>query len=277
MVTFDNTKDDISNIKILLKRPAAFNVFPLESPARIVIDVLPVDNVFNPEVVAISPSGSEEPSPQTEKTTPSALTTKDTIKDTTKGATTNENNELKESLTNDNQKTNNTVGILNTVSETESGKSKLTDTKSFINYGFIAVVLIALIYMGYKIRGVSKFARLIRKNSRMLKENPAFANMLNEMEKERTQESLNLTKEAELIVETQNTDDENNDEDFEGKEEKDSITEKVTIPRQYEKVEEMAQRGMEPALISEKSEVPVGEVNLILDLIKARRSERVRQ
>ena len=39
----------------------------------------------------------------------------------------------------------------------------------------------------------------------------------------------------------------------------------------------MAQRGMDPVLISEKSEVPVGEVNLILDLIKARRSERVRQ
>jgi hypothetical protein len=268
-VAFDNTKGDISNIKILLERPAAFNVFPLEAPARIVIDVLPVDNVFNPEVVAISPSGSEESSPQTEKTTPSALETKNT--------TTNENNEVKESFTDDNQKTDSTAGILNTRSETEFGKSRLTDTKSLINYGFIAVVLIALIYMGFKLRGVSKFARLIRKNSRILKENPAFANMLNDMEKERSQESVNLTKKAELIIETQGKSDEDSDEDFEEKEEKDSVTETITIPRQYEKVEEMAQRGMDPVLISEKSEVPVGEVNLILDLIKARRSERVRQ
>lgn len=267
-VTFDNTKGDIINIKILLERPAAFNVFPLEAPDRIVIDVLPVDNILNPEVVAISPSGSEESSPQTEKTTPSALTTK--------GTTTNENNEVKESFTDDNQKTDNTAGILSTGSETESGKSKLT-TKSFIDYGFNAVILIALIYTGFKIRGVSKFARLIRKNSRMLKENPAFANMLNEMEKERSQESVNLPKKVEQIVDTQNINNEDFEEKEEKEEEKDSVLETVTIPKQYEKVEEMAQRGMDPVSISKKSEVPVGEVNLILDLIKARRSERVRQ
>jgi hypothetical protein len=86
--------------------------------------------------------------------------------------------EVKESFADDNQKTDNSEGILSTSSETKSSKSMLTDTKSFINYGFNIVVLIALIYMGFKIRGVSKFARIIRKNSRMLKENPAFANVL---------------------------------------------------------------------------------------------------
>jgi hypothetical protein len=262
-VTFENTKNNFINVKVLLARPAAFNVFPLDAPARIVIDVIPVDNVLKPEVVAISSSGQEESSTQTEKTTRPISTNEDEI--------TNENTEVKEKPVNDNRMTDNTGGILSTIPENEPVKTKFTDTKSFINYGLDAVILIALIYMGVKVRGVSKFARLLRKHSRTLKENPVFANMLSELEKGHPQETVKNPKKAEQVINILST----NDEDSEEKKENNDVLEPITT-RQYERVQEMAQHDMDPVSISEKSNVPVGEVNLILDLIKSRRSERVR-
>jgi len=265
-VAFENTKDNTVNVKVLLIRPAAFNVFPLESPARIVIDVLPVDNILKPEVVAISPSGSEDYSQQTEKISLPVTINKKTIA--------NENTKAEELSADDNQTANNKGIILNT-NVTESSKQKFTDTKSMVNYGFYAVVIIALIYMSIKVRGVSKFARLLRKNSRTLKEHPDFANILNEMDKSHSQESTNPPRKVMPIAETQNTNNEDS-EDKEDKEEKGNAPETVAIPRQFEKVQEMAQTGVDSDSISEKSEAPGGEVNLILDLIKSRRSERAR-
>jgi hypothetical protein len=52
---------------------------------------------------------------------------------------------------------------------------------------------------------------------------------------------------------------------------KKSATEQISVPKQYDKVHEMAQRGMDPLSISQKSNIPIGEVTLILDLIKAKR------
>ncbi len=41
--------------------------------------------------------------------------------------------------------------------------------------------------------------------------------------------------------------------------------------KQYDKVQELAEKGIDPISISQKSNIPVGEVNLILDLIRARK------
>jgi hypothetical protein len=51
---------------------------------------------------------------------------------------------------------------------------------------------------------------------------------------------------------------------------KDTNIEKTSVSKQYEKVYEMAQRGIDPISISQKNNIPIGEVNLILDLIKSK-------
>ena len=51
---------------------------------------------------------------------------------------------------------------------------------------------------------------------------------------------------------------------------KDTNTEQTSVSKQYEKVYEMAQRGIDPISISQKNNIPIGEVNLILNLIKSK-------
>jgi hypothetical protein len=119
--------------------------------------------------------------------------------------------------------------------------------------------------MGIKVKGVSKFARFVRKQGK--KGNLSFASALGEMEKEHIQETDKSSKKIGLIPETKNSENEVS----EKKIEKDSATKPEAIPPQYGRVQEMAQHGMDSASISQRSDIPVAEVNLILDLIKARR------
>jgi hypothetical protein len=254
-VKLEEAKNNIADVKVLLERPAAFNVFPLEAPARIVIDVIPVDNVLNPEVVAISPSESEN--------APQAIETK--LPEKKEDTAMNESIDVKEPAVDDSQTTDNVGGILSSSSKPESAKTKFIDTKSFVNYGFDVVILVALIYMGIKVKGVSKFARFVRKQGK--KGNLSFASALGEMEKEHIQETDKSSKKIGLIPETKNSENEVS----EKKIEKDSATKPEAIPPQYGRVQEMAQHGMDSASISQRSDIPVAEVNLILDLIKARR------
>ena len=251
-VTLKEMEDSSVDVTISLERPTTFNVFSLDSPARIVIDVTPVDNVITPEVVAISPLESKSV-PQTIVNKPTTATNKNTKP----GGYVN----AKASSDSAKQVVDNTNEVLSSAPGFGDVKSWFTNTNYvLIQLVFDILMLTALVYIGIKVKIVLNFARFIRKRGRALKGNKVFADMLIELEKGFSQEQEgkheNVSKSKSANVE---------------RKAKKSATEQISVPKQYDKVHEMAQRGMDPLSISQKSNIPIGEVTLILDLIKAKR------
>lgn len=128
---------------------------------------------------------------------------------------------------------------------------------TIFQYAFDLIVLAMIIFLVLKVRTADKLARYIKKNRRTLKNNPVFADMLIEIEGRKQNPEKKANKKSKNIEE-------------EIPEDSKSINdEKVT--KQYDKIQELAQRGIDPITISQRSNIPVGEVNLILNLIKARK------
>ena len=72
---------NIVDINISLKRPASFAVFPLESPDRIVIDIMPAEETRSDQLTALSVSGmvpkdADNPAPVSEDVARSTLSLK---------------------------------------------------------------------------------------------------------------------------------------------------------------------------------------------------------
>ena len=246
-------------IKISLEKPASFNAFPLDSPSRIVIDVTPVAKATTPEVAAISTSKSISTPKKVENKTLSI--TNNNVKTTksidTKVLPDNDKN------TNDDD----AEGVLSSTFGFGNIKPMFLDLSyTFIQIGFDIVILVFLVYIISKVKTVLNFARFVKKRGRILKKDKAFADMLIELENGFTQETDKQSKKREQVSKEKNNDYENRK-----KIKKDRTTEQIPASKQYEKVYEMAQRGIDPILISQKSNIPIGEVNLILDLIKVRK------
>jgi len=122
---------------------------------------------------------------------------------------------------------------------------------------FDAFLLIALIIMGFKLWRV---ARVSRKNFNTLKKGHNFADMISRVQQgvEKEQQRVASAKPSVL------------DKVQKRKKEKEQAVQPMTLPKQYEKVRKLAQLGMDRMTISQQSNIPIGEVNLILDLSKAR-------
>ena len=249
-VALKELKDNTVDVKISSERPASFNVFPLDSPARIVVDVTPVDNVQVHESAVISP---QEPQSVLPKEVNKPETKKDTKPD--------DNANAKASSENTEQ----VIDGKKVVLSSSFGFGDVTSWYTNINYtliqlGFDILIMAILVYIVIKVKIVLNFARFIKKRSRSLKGNKVFADMLIELEKgfsqeqERKHEDVSKSKSANVERKAKKT-----------------ATEQISVPKQYDKVHEMAQRGMDPLSISQKSNIPIGEVTLILDLIKAKR------
>jgi hypothetical protein len=282
-VTLKEMEDSSVDVTISLERPTTFNVFSLDSPARIVIDVTPVDNVITPEVVAISPLESKSV-PQTIVNKPTTATNKntkpggyvnarassDSVPQTVvnKPTTATNKNTKPGGYVNAKASSDSAKQVVDNTNEVLSSAPGFGDVKSwFTNTNYVLIQLVfdilmltALVYIGIKVKIVLNFARFIRKRGRALKGNKVFADMLIELEKGFSQEQEgkheNVSKSKSANVE---------------RKAKKSATEQISVPKQYDKVHEMAQRGMDPLSISQKSNIPIGEVTLILDLIKAKR------
>ena len=248
-VMLKETDGNTLKANILLDRPAVFNVFPLESPARIVVDASPFENIIAPEVVAISEQDTEfySPLPESDKSTnKSPITNKDPSE------------EAKSSL--------NAPELANEAASLGGNMTFIGNLFRDSGYGvvqlsFDVIILIFLVYMGIKMKESFRLIRLLKKNRKILKENPVFADMLSEMEKGHKKEDHDGQNKQEQMIEE-------NQEDIKDSE---SDGNDIAFPKQYEEVQELAQRGMDSISISQESDIPVGEVNLILDLIKARK------
>jgi len=156
--------DGLLNVFVDLKKPAAFNMFPLESPSRIVIDATTYENVIEPEIVSVSDqysmvslkSETDVAKPEIVKTSNSSEITDEDLP-LQENSTASENHKVKRSWL--------------------SGFDY-----SLISAFFDILFLIFIIYMNFKIGYLAKFANLIKKNRLLLKGNQFFTNIMNELE-----------------------------------------------------------------------------------------------
>ena len=210
-------------IIIELKKPVSFVVFPLNSPERIVIDVMPIA----PE---ISGTISDYPS------------------------SINIGKEYKSDLTENKKYAKSEVKL----SRSSMGNINL----KLIQFGFDSVLIASLIFMGVCFYRSKKHAPATSslgledmpevekpKPVKKVRNGKTFANMMNELDSVKP------------------ISDESNYDNRQSAKEK-SKRESLPLPKEYEKVFELDQRGLDRLTISQKSNIPIGEVNLILDLLK---------
>jgi hypothetical protein len=250
-LSLKETDDNSVDIKISLVKPARYTIFTLESPARIVADLTPVGNIITPKVVTITPNKVDtKPNNEnkqvnnpvnTNKPPNSSIITPKPVITNTKSSPEMQSN----------------LSILGLewlpVSEFFDG-----NISAIFQYTFDLIVLAIIIFLVLRVRTADKLVRYIKKNRRMLKNNPVFADMLIEIGNGRKQNPEKKVNKKPEKIEEKIT-----------KDEKIINDEKVT--KQYDKVQELARQGIDPITISQRSNIPVGEVNLILDLMKARR------
>jgi hypothetical protein len=264
-VSLKEGNDDTVEVKIMLEKKASFNVFPLELPSRIVVDITPVDNVLATGIATTTSSKSETiPKTLENKIAPAPI--KKVAIPILPKAQKVETAKIIDTTTspdNDKQVFDNAEGVLGSTFGFDNIKTLFLDGNYvIIQITFDAVMLMMMIYMIIKMKAVLNFTRLIKKHRRVLKGNKAFADMLVELENGYTHE----TEINKHISKEKNPNDEKKD-----KTKKDTGTEQTFASKQYEKVYEMAQRGIDPISISQRNNIPIGEVNLILDLIKSKR------
>ena len=225
-VTLKEIAGDLVDVNISLKGDANFAVFPIESPDRIVIDITPVDS---PAIIQ----------PLTELETDPA-----------------DSDVIAESVSED-------------VSEdTETRISSLIPlrSKDYMLAQIIlnAVLVIALIIMGLKLWFVAKD---LKKYHKILKKNQNFADMVsgtnavNGMRQKASGESSNVA-----ILHGAATHPETIQNGRKKAKKRGRNKQAASLQEQYRKVHELAQLGMDRLAISQQSNVPIGEVNLILDL-----------
>jgi len=252
-ISLKQTDIDTVDIKISLPKPANYKVFDIKSPALIIVDVTSAKNVLTTETSANSPKEL-----------------KTDLNIVSKNVNNSVNNSVKpvtpvKTDTKENTKTLPAEPTELSVMDFQwqSLESLNGNVLAIIQYVFDLLILSAVIYVIIKVRSINKLARYIRRNHRRLKDNPIFADMLNEIEKGYKQSSEKETKKK------SSSDKEKTLKDT-GSEDKKDINDESSI-KQYDKVQELAKKGIDPISISEKSNIPVGEVNLILDLLRARK------
>ncbi|MFC1714117.1 AMIN domain-containing protein [Candidatus Poribacteria bacterium] len=226
---------NIVEVSISLKKGAAFTIFPLESPERIVVDVMPDAAMVTPQPVSVPTDGSEAV--------------------TGKSPETPEHEDVGISKLPFNTR--------DTVPAASISVFPLQNTDYMLaQLCFNALLVVALIALGIKLWRVS---RVLKKSRSTLKEGADFADMVNRLELGGEENSNSLGQQHALPIIP----------DIPGKAQKrrkrkGRATLSTADQKQYEKVHKLAQLGMDRMEISQQSNVPIGEVNLILNLTKAR-------
>lgn len=255
-ISLKQADNDTVDIKISLPKPANYKVFDIKSPALIIIDVTSAENVL--------PSGELTNSTENQK---SELNTVNTNKQIDKPAkinmptqTNNENESNNDNLKVESPESTE-LSIMNL--QWQALESLNGNVLAILQYVFDLLMLFLVIYVIIKIRSINNLARYIRRNRRKLKDNPVFADILNEIEKG-NKYNLHKIRKKKLEEDKEKSSQETKSDDRKNDNDEDKI-------KQYDKVQELARKGIDPISISQKSNIPVGEVNLILDLIRARK------
>ncbi|MGB9595721.1 MAG: AMIN domain-containing protein, partial [Candidatus Poribacteria bacterium] len=255
-ISLKQTDNNTVDVKISLPKPANYKVFDIKSPALMIVDVTSAENVLRSDELA---SSSEN-----QKNELNTVTKSKQIDNPVKiNAPTQISNENK--LNKDNPEVgppeSTELSIMNL--QWQALESLNGNILAILQYVFDLLVFFLVIYVIIKIRSIDKIARYIRRNRRRLKDNPVFADILNEIEKGN---KYNLSRIAKSGSEE---DKEKSAKEAKPEDKKDDNDESKI--KQYDKVQELAKKGIDPISISQKSNIPIGEVNLILDLIRARK------
>ncbi len=252
---------DTVDIRISLPKPANYKVFDIKSPALIIVDITSIENAIKPATSAIT---QEKQISRLDKINENEQINELSKVNATKIDTPIKTNEAEKKLNNvDQENVTDASAQLSIMSlQWQALKSLNGSALTILQYIFDLLILSGFIYMIIKIKSIDKLAKYIRRNRRKLKNNPIFADILNEIEKDRKRNYENMVKEN--SEEKEKTSKKTKSEDTKDNNEDNTI-------KQYDKVQELAQKGIDPISISQKSNIPVGEVNLILDLIRARK------
>ncbi len=246
--------EDNTYIKTILMKSATFTVFSLNAPFRIVIDIIPAEK--------FSISGPVTAETTNDKT---LLESKDQENNNTNSINKQQIPIIeKENISNQEAQ----INDINTESLSQAS-SKLDFLYSILKNQNVMLVQVALDFVfiiALCLIGVNSI-KLLRnyegQTKKFVKKKQVFTDIINEVENDQmpkidmSNESENHTKKA--SNEEKNKDNKGN----------------IPIPKEYEKVYELFQRGMDRISISQKSNIPIGEVNLILDLMKSKKESSI--
>ncbi len=236
-VVLKELMENIVEVDIPLKSGTAFTIFPLNSPERVVVDVMPDTAVVIPQPVSVSTDSSEVMTGESPEA-PVALKYEDAV----------------------------TAGLpLYTRAAVPPAPISVIPLQNtdyiLVQLCFNALLVIALIAMGIKL---CRVARRSKKHLNALKEDEVFADMVSRLQQGGKETDNSPEQQRVLPISS----------DIPGKAQKrrkrrGSATRPAAGQKQYEKVLKLAQLGIDRMEISQQSNVPIGEVNLILNLTKA--------
>lgn len=231
---------DIVEVSISLKGKSTFTIFPLETPDRIVIDVMPgiaVEAVQPLNVLAANLTTKTEDNPATKTEEPPGT--------------------LEHAV----------LGVSEQPLDSSSGRLQDLTTLfslknidyALVQLGFNAFLMMALIVIGIKLWRVTKISK---RNLSAIKKGMNPADIIGRLQQGLAEEGSDQKPQRILPIKT----------DISGKMQKRKRRKErpqTMHDKQYEKVHKLAQLGMDRMEISQQSNVPIGEVNLILDLSKS--------
>ena len=210
-VNLNEPMGGIVEVNISLKENARFNVFTLESPDRIVIDVMAATAAAGAIGAALANPRAEDP----------------------------------------------VVGNIAPLAASRAGSK--TGSSAARNYMplqllFNALLIAALVIISFKMAHVMRVAD---KNRVELSKNETFANMLGVLRDKVKRRSNDAEKTSNSLAQIP----------YEEQGDEEKVSHRVQ--EQYSEVYELAKLGMDRLEIAKKSNIPIGEVNLILDLSRA--------
>lgn len=256
-VTLMENEDNVC-IKTALIKSATFTVFSLNSPFRIVIDIIPVEKFSASGPINVE-SVNKKISEESKKPEQNIMTqvNKQKIVSMEKQNVNQPQFQTKEVDT----KPSSQVETEQAMSWLDSFYSKLENKNVIV----IQIALDLILIVGISIVSISfmqyKRTHEGQKAEKLVKKKQIFADVISELENKQTSQV-----DENIEIGNPNIKKTNNLEKNKGN---------ISIPKEYEKVYELFQRGMDRISISQKSNIPIGEVNLILDLIKSRKESNV--
>jgi hypothetical protein len=134
----------------------------------------------------------------------------------------------------------------------------------------VSILIIALVLMFYQLRRVTKVSKRILHNMKVSKRNftatnsnQTFSELVDVLQEKNPKRNA-VDTEGEPFVQTATL----YKKDQETGEREEGSLQLSSLQKQHRKVYELAELGMDRLTISQKSNIPIGEVNLILDLSK---------
>jgi len=155
------------SINVSLTKPAAFNVFPLDSPPRIVVDAMPFENIIAPEVISVTKMESGD-------------------LQTDEGMDQEETDSENALFTDDKSDVDKSTNIVSNINDNGSGKKSWFAGSDYgiVSAFFDVLILGIIIYMDIKMTNLLKVSRVPRRNRKEKKEIPVLAGLSSHVEHE---------------------------------------------------------------------------------------------